>query len=144
MTRTWKFTWAALAVAASLPAGAAARATAGDAQAPPQRYVVGTVAESARDHLVVDGVRKGMLTLRVNDRTRVTLDGKRTTARRLQVGSPVFAAYAERGDRLVATRVQADPPRMSAGPLASARPLRTPAGPLHANDTRPTGAGGNG
>jgi hypothetical protein len=86
------------------------------------RYITGHVASATGDHIVIDGKTRGMVTLKVGDATKITVEGHATRADQIQPGSPVFAAYEGSGNGATATRVRVDPPRMSSGDASTGSP----------------------
>lgn len=84
--------------------------------------VAGTLTRAATDQVVIRSEAHGDLTLRVNDGTRITVDGQPASPDRLREGVEVRAAYETGGGgRPTATFIQAE----SAG-AASARTRAAP------------------
>ena len=72
-----------------------------------QKSVTGTVAQASADELQVDTANQPGMRLKVNNSTRITIDGKDASVSELREGSQVRASYQGNGDQATATRIEA-------------------------------------
>jgi hypothetical protein len=72
-----------------------------------QQSVTGTVAQVSADEVQVDTANQPGLKLKVNNSTRITVDGKDASASELREGTQVRASYQGTGDQATAIRIEA-------------------------------------
>ncbi len=77
------------------------------ASAGEQQSVTGTVAQVSADEVQVDTANQPGLKLKVNNSTRITVDGKDASASELREGTQVRASYQGTGDQATAIRIDA-------------------------------------
>jgi hypothetical protein len=72
-----------------------------------QKSVTGTVAQASPDEVRVDTANQPGIKLKVNNSTRITVDGKDASVSELREGTQVRASYQGSGDQATAVRIEA-------------------------------------
>jgi hypothetical protein len=72
-----------------------------------QKSVTGTVAQASADEVRVDTANQPGIKLKVNNSTRITVDGKDASVSELREGTQVRASYQGTGDQATAIRIEA-------------------------------------
>jgi hypothetical protein len=72
-----------------------------------QKSVTGTVAQASPDEVRVDTANEPGIKLKVNNSTRITVDGKDASVSELREGTQVRASYQGSGDQATAVRIEA-------------------------------------
>ena len=87
------------------------------------KSVTGTLAQAGTDEVRLDTESHPGMPLKINDSTKITLDGKDATVAQLQEGAQIRASYSGSGDTATAIRIEAK----SAPAVGSKDPAGTPA-----------------
>jgi hypothetical protein len=72
-----------------------------------QKSVTGTVAQASADEVRVDTANQPGIKLKVNNSTRITVDGKDASVSELREGTQVRASYQGSGEQATAVRIEA-------------------------------------
>jgi hypothetical protein len=72
-----------------------------------QKSVTGTVAQASADEVRVDTANQPGIRLKVNNSTRITVDGKDASVSELREGTQVRASYQGSGEQATAVRIEA-------------------------------------